>query len=100
MLQVFPKYWALIIASILALGILLFVVFRLLQDSTRGQLVQALHNLRAALGDAGTSQPAGAARGSQRHLEMIREREHADAVRLLERDRPEGERAEVRRRAE
>ena len=46
MLQVFPQYWALIIASVLGLGILLFVVFRLLQDSRRGQLSSAMHELR------------------------------------------------------
>lgn len=46
MLQVFPQYWALIIASVLGLAILLFVVFRLLEDSRRGQLSSALHDLR------------------------------------------------------
>ena len=43
MLQVFTKYWALIIASVLGLAILLFVAFRLLQDSRRGQLSSALN---------------------------------------------------------
>lgn len=46
MLQVFPQYWALIIASVIGLAILLFVVFRLLQDSRRGQLSSALIDLR------------------------------------------------------
>ncbi len=46
MLQVFTKYWALIIASVLGLAILLFVAFRLLQDSRRGQLSIALNELR------------------------------------------------------
>ena len=46
MLQVFPQYWALIIASVLGLAILLFIVFRLLQDSRRGQLSSALNELR------------------------------------------------------
>ena len=46
MLQVFPKYWALIIASVLGLAVLLFVVFRLLQDSRRGHLASALRDLR------------------------------------------------------
>ena len=46
MLQVFPKYWALIIASVLGLAVLLFVVFRLLGDSRRGQLASALRELR------------------------------------------------------
>ncbi len=47
MLQVFPQYWALIVASILGLAIALFVVFRLFQDSRRGQLASALNELRA-----------------------------------------------------
>lgn len=46
MLQLFPQYWALIIASVLGLAILLFVVFRLLEDSRRGQLSSALNELR------------------------------------------------------
>ena len=46
MQQVFPKYWALIIASVLGLAVLLFVVFRLLGDSRRGQLASALRELR------------------------------------------------------
>lgn len=46
MLQVFPQYWALIVASILGLAIALFVVFRLFQDSRRGQLASALNELR------------------------------------------------------
>lgn len=46
MLQLFPQYWALIIASVLGLAILLFVVFRLLEDSRRGQLSSALNDLR------------------------------------------------------
>ncbi len=46
MLQVFPQYWALIIASVLGLAIALFVVFRLLQDSRRGQLSTALAEFR------------------------------------------------------
>lgn len=46
MLQTFTNHWALIIASVLALAILLFVVFRLVQDSRRGQLSSALNELR------------------------------------------------------
>ena len=46
MLQVFTHYWALIIASVLGLAILLFVVARLVQDSRRGQLSSALIELR------------------------------------------------------
>jgi hypothetical protein len=46
MQQVFPQYWALIIAGVLALGVLLFVVYRLLQDSRRGQLANALNEMR------------------------------------------------------
>lgn len=46
MLQVFPQYWALIIASFLGLAIAMFVAFRLIQDSRRGQLASALHELR------------------------------------------------------
>ena len=39
------QHWALIAASVLFLGILLFVVFRLLQDSRRGRLAKALQHL-------------------------------------------------------
>ena len=46
MLQTFTNHWALIIASVLGLLILLFVVFRLVQDSRRGQLSSALNELR------------------------------------------------------
>ncbi len=47
MLQVFPQYWALIIASVLGLAVALFVVFRVFQDSRRGQLASALNELQA-----------------------------------------------------
>ena len=45
MLQLFVNYWALIIATVLGFAILLFVVFRLAQDSRRGQLSSALDEL-------------------------------------------------------
>jgi hypothetical protein len=40
------QYWALLAASVLILGITMFVVFRLLQDSRRGRLAKALEHLR------------------------------------------------------
>jgi hypothetical protein len=40
------QYWAPLVASVLILGIALFVVFRLLQDSRRGRLAEALQHLR------------------------------------------------------
>ncbi len=46
MLQVLPQYWALVVASILGLGIALFVIFRLVQDSRRGRLASALNHLQ------------------------------------------------------
>ncbi|MEJ2129185.1 MAG: hypothetical protein P8X81_10105 [Woeseiaceae bacterium] len=38
-------YWALIAASILILGVALFVLYRLLEDSRRGRLAKALNHL-------------------------------------------------------
>ena len=46
MQHVFVQYWAPIIASVLGLAVFIFVVFRLLQDSRRGQLSSALHEMR------------------------------------------------------
>ena len=46
MLQIFSQYWAVIIAGVLGLVILLFIVLRLLHDSRRGQLSSALSELR------------------------------------------------------
>ena len=40
------QHWALLVASVLILGITLFVVFRVLQDSRRGRLAKALEHLR------------------------------------------------------
>ena len=46
MLQVLPKYWALIVASVIGLGIALFVIFRVVQDSRRGRFASALNHLQ------------------------------------------------------
>lgn len=46
MQQVFPQYWAPIIAAVIGLAVALFIVFRLLQDSRRGQLARSLSALR------------------------------------------------------
>ena len=40
------QYWALLIASVLGLGIVLFVLFRASQDSRRGRLGSALAYMR------------------------------------------------------
>ena len=40
------QYWALIAASVLIVGIVLFVLYRLLEDSRRGRLAKALTHLR------------------------------------------------------
>jgi hypothetical protein len=40
------QHWALVIASVLALAVLLFVIFRLYQDSARGQLQARVRDLR------------------------------------------------------
>jgi uncharacterized protein HemX len=40
------QYWALVIASVLGLGIVLFVLFRASQDSRRGRLGSALTYMR------------------------------------------------------
>jgi hypothetical protein len=40
------QYWALVAASVLILAVVLFVLFRLLQDSRRGRLAKALQHLR------------------------------------------------------
>jgi hypothetical protein len=40
------QHWALLIASVLILGVALFVVFRLMQGSRRGRLAAALGRLR------------------------------------------------------
>ena len=40
------QYWALVIASVLGLGIVLFVLFRVSQDSRRGRLGSALTYMR------------------------------------------------------
>ena len=40
------QYWALVIASVLVLGIVLFVLFRASQDSRRGRLGSALTCMR------------------------------------------------------
>lgn len=40
------QHWALLIASVLILGVALFVVFRLIQGSRRGRFAEALERLR------------------------------------------------------
>lgn len=44
--EVVQQNWALVIASVLGLAILLFVLSRVLQDSRRGRLAQALRHVR------------------------------------------------------
>lgn len=61
-------YWALAIASVLSVAILLFVVFRVLQDSRRGRLSRALSHLRQrekALARASSEADKAAARYSR-----------------------------------
>lgn len=45
-LEEFKQYWALVVASVLAIVILLFVLFRLYQDSARGRLNAKVRELR------------------------------------------------------
>ena len=45
-IEYLTRYWALLIASVLATAVLLFVVFRVFQDSARGRLQTALKHLR------------------------------------------------------
>lgn len=45
-LQIAQQYWALIAAGVLAFGVFLFVLLRLLQDSARGRLAVAADKLR------------------------------------------------------
>jgi len=45
-IEYLTKYWALLIASVLGLAVLLFVVFRVYQDSSRGRLQAAFDHLR------------------------------------------------------
>ena len=45
-LGILEKYWALVIASILGLGIVLFVLYRTFLDSRRGRLVTDVGHLR------------------------------------------------------
>ena len=51
-IEFLTKNWALVIASILSLGIFLFVVYRLYEDSGQGRLSQAVRELRAVRTDA------------------------------------------------
>jgi len=44
--------WALAVSSVFALGILLFVLYRLYLDSGRGRLAERLRDLRQARGEA------------------------------------------------
>ena len=46
MLDVLGKYWALIGASVLGTAVLLFVLFRIYQDSGRGRLLARVAELR------------------------------------------------------
>ena len=46
MVEVLKQNWALAAASVLALGIALFVIFRMLQDSRQGRLARALRDVR------------------------------------------------------
>jgi flagellar biosynthesis/type III secretory pathway M-ring protein FliF/YscJ len=40
------QHWALLVASVLIVAIVLFVIFRLMQDSRRGRLAEALGHMR------------------------------------------------------
>lgn len=47
MLEILGKYWALVAASVLGTAIVLFVLFRIHEDSGRGQLLARIRELRA-----------------------------------------------------
>lgn len=76
MLEILGRYWALVAASVLGTGVLLFVVFRIHADSGRGRLIGKLSELRAREREANKARKAvdkAAAR-----LERLRAR--ADSV--------------------
>jgi hypothetical protein len=70
------QHWALLVASVLVLGITLFVIFRVLQDSRRGRLAKALEHLRER-----EKALAAATRGvAKARLQVEKLRQRGDAV--------------------
>lgn len=58
MIDILGKYWALVAASVLGTGVLLFVVFRVFEDSGRGRLLGKVRELRSRERDANKAQEA------------------------------------------
>lgn len=71
------RYWALLIAGILGIGVSLFVLWRLWLESPRGQLAVARKRLRARM--RAMARRERSLRRSERVLARLEE--HADSVR-------------------
>ena len=76
MLDVLGKYWALIGASVLGTAVLLFVLFRIYQDSGRGRLLARVAELRVREREAKNARKSLAKAAAR--LERLRAR--ADSV--------------------
>jgi uncharacterized protein YlxW (UPF0749 family) len=76
MVDILGKYWALVAASVLGAAVLLFLVFRVFEESDRGRLLDRVRELRSREREANKAQKA-ADRAAAR-LERLRAR--ADSV--------------------
>jgi len=75
-LNYLEQYWALVVASVLATAVLLFVIFRLYQGSARGQLRARVRDLRKC-----EQQARAAARAADKAASRLaRLRDRADSA--------------------
>ena len=76
------QYWALLAATAIAVGVLVFIGFRLLQDSARGRLASEVGNLRDK--EKAARKAGRKARKAQARLDKLRSRADRVKPRLVE----------------
>lgn len=76
------QYWALLAATAIAAGVLVFIGLRLLQDSARGRLAAEVGNLRKR--ERTARKAARVARKARGKLDRLRSRAEAVKPRLVE----------------
>ena len=87
------QYWALLVAAAIAAGVLIFIGFRLLQDSARGRLAAEVGKLRDR--EKAARKAARRASRARKRLDKLRSRADKVKPRLVEEARGRLEDAEA-----
>lgn len=80
-MQLIVHNWALAVASVLALGILLFVLYRFYEDSGQGRFSEALHELRKVRSEQAAAKSR--LKKAEKRLTVIRSRSDSTRPRVL-----------------